>query len=77
MTVHAWVPTDFEPSAPPVCWKHNKSARGLLIDTPAIPLRFADELPPATDVSLCTAVPTDEPTPRRPDAALLRIHGRG
>lgn len=48
MTVHPWPLNDTAPGArPAVVWKSG-AARGLLIDTPAVPLRFEVALPVET-----------------------------
>ncbi len=45
MTVHPWPLVETAPSArQAVVWKSG-DARSLMIDTPAVPLRFAAELP--------------------------------
>jgi len=55
MTVHPWPLIETAPGARlAVLWKSG-GARGLMIDTPAVPLRFAAELPleaPAVSASL-------------------------
>ena len=44
MTLHPWPLDDSAPSArQPVLWKSG-TARSLMIDTPALPLRFAPEI---------------------------------
>lgn len=59
MTLHPWPSTDTDlPSArQPILWKRG-SAHGLLIDSPAIPLRFAHEIPLDTPVVTASMVQT-------------------
>ncbi|CAN5856095.1 hypothetical protein BH11PSE8_BH11PSE8_31210 [soil metagenome] len=70
MTLHPWPLDDNAPRArQPVLWKRG-TARSLMIDTPALPLRFAPEI--ELDVPTVQAHVADE-LQGRLDAALLRI----
>ncbi|CAN5180977.1 hypothetical protein BH11PSE9_BH11PSE9_02800 [soil metagenome] len=70
MTLHPWPLDDNAPSArQPVLWKSG-TARSLMIDTPALPLRFAPEI--ELDVPTVQAHVADELQGRLNDA-LLRI----
>ncbi len=70
MTLHPWPLDDNAPSArQPVLWKSG-IARSLMIDTPALPLRFAPEI--ELDVPTVQAHMADDLHGRLNDA-LLRI----
>lgn len=71
MTLHPWPLDDNAPSArQPVLWKSGSTARSLMIDTPALPLRFAPEI--ELDVPTVQAHVADDLRGRLNDA-LLRI----
>lgn len=83
MTVHSWVLNDIAPRARlAVSWQRGGSGAdrvgcGLLIDTPAIPLRFAgDELLALDAPAAPVAAQEATPKPVRLDAVLLRLHAQ-
>ncbi|MBS0448171.1 MAG: hypothetical protein JSR59_19755 [Proteobacteria bacterium] len=65
MRVHPWPQLETAPGARPAVWWEHSDAHGLLIDTPAVPLRFAAELPMETAAPFAVSMNELEVAQRR------------